>query len=90
MSTEELKTDDPDFIMIMEYKSAYRIDRDLNTPDVVVLMRRARQEERRRCADIADLVASDNGFSGASAQIAANLIRKGLKIARQSAQETAS
>ncbi len=71
---EELRDDDKDYVIIKEYKSAHSIDRDCNTPDVVVLMRRARFAERQRCATVADEVASES--AGASAQIAANLIRK--------------
>lgn len=44
---EHLRTDDPDYIMIREYQRAHNIlDRDCNVADVIVLMRRARQDER--------------------------------------------
>lgn len=59
---EELRDDDPDFVMIREYRSAHRIDRACNIPDVVVLMRRARMDERKR---ILSIIA--NGPSGTAA-----------------------
>lgn len=50
MSTEYLTDDDPDYAMIVNYKAAHQINRDCNTADVVVLMRRARAAENERCA----------------------------------------
>jgi hypothetical protein len=63
MSHEELRDDDPDYVMIKQYKSDHLIARDCNTPDVVVLMRRARADERRK---ILRIIA--DGPSGTAAQ----------------------
>ena len=55
MQAEELREDDPDYLGIKAYKSAHGIERDCNTADVVVLMRRARGLERDRCAEIVQM-----------------------------------